>query len=289
MHTRLKKLYTALIEAMAVEGLHIPTTAVKFYRKEEHIPQVVMENHPSDITLTCCQAAKQASLGDAVCLTLENIGCVAAAVSLGLVDQHQDTPLGDSRVYTNIMRDQSGDDHRFIPPSPKDFQEGIVYACKDSGRPEFCLFGKTDSGRFKDVKTAKKAVREMTAIQPAIMKAVFLYAPDFDAVDLPPDVVVLSVRPVELARIIQAYQYETGRRITASMGAVRVVNSDLIVRPFLTGKINISTFCIGARLIAGYEADRLGIGIPFKIYEQIVAAMAASKTGYPFPQYPGAA
>ncbi len=289
MPTCLKKHYETMIHAMGVQGLRIPLTAVKFYRHDENIPGIVMDNHPVDITLTSCQAVKQASLGDAVCLTRENIGCVAAAISLGLVDQTRDTPLGTSRVYTDIMRDQSCLGDRFVPPTPKQFQEGIVYACKDSGRPDFCLFGNDDSGRFKDVSTAQKAVRNMTAIQPAVMKAVFFYSPLFEEMDLEPDVVVLSVRPVELARIVQAYQFQTGRRVSASMGAVRVVNSDLIVRPFLTQEINIATFCIGARLIARYEADRMGIGMPNKTFELIAGAMATSRTGYPFHLYPGAA
>ncbi|HMQ54303.1 MAG TPA: DUF169 domain-containing protein, partial [Anaerolineae bacterium] len=102
------------------------------------------------------------------------------------------------------------------------------------------------------------------------------------------DVVVCSVRPVELTRLIQAYQYLTGQRVNASIGALRVVNSDLIVRPYLTQAINVSTYCLGARLIAHYEADRLGIGMPFHIFEMMAHGMEASQTGYPFQLYPGA-
>lgn len=72
------------------------------------------------------------------------------------------------------------------------------------------------------------------------------------------------------------------------MGAVRVVNSDIIVRPYLTQKINFASYCIGARLIAEYDPNHLGIGIPFSIFKDIVQGMEDSKTGYPFPLYPGA-
>jgi uncharacterized protein (DUF169 family) len=241
-----------------------------------------------DVTLTGCQAVRQASLGDAVCLTRNNIGCVAAAVTFGLVDEAEDTPLEGPRVYTDIMREQSGLDDGFVPPTPKDFTEGIVYACRDSGRSEFCLFGKTDCGRYRNVETARKAIRGMKAIQPSVMKAVFIYTPDFEELDFIPDVVVLSIRPVELARIIQAYQFNTGERVTGTSGAVRVVCSDLIARPYLTQEINISTFCLGARLIAQYDADRIGIGIPFHVFKEIATGMADSSMGYPFYLYPGA-
>ncbi len=151
---------------MGVEDLEIPMTAVKFYKKEDKIPEAIKENQPT-ISLTSCQAAKQASLGDAALLTYDNIGCVAAAITFGLVDKDQTEPLGDSKVYTDIMRDQSGLGDDFKPPSPKDFTDGNVYACKDSGRMDFALFGNEDTGRFKDVETAKKAMKDMMGIYTA--------------------------------------------------------------------------------------------------------------------------
>ena len=47
---------------------------------------------PTDLTLTSCQATKQASLGDAVLLTRRNIGCVAAATVV-VYHQHQGVTL----------------------------------------------------------------------------------------------------------------------------------------------------------------------------------------------------
>ncbi len=285
----MKALFHRMVQAMGVEGLTIPTTLVKFYKKGEEIPQEVLEYHTDHITLTSCQTTKQASLGDAICLTRQNIGCVAAAISLGLVDQNDQKPFEGPRVYTEIMREHTDNQAKFTPPTPHDFTEGVVYSCKDAGRPEFGLFGKEDVGRYKEVAIAKNAVAEMIAIQPAVMEAVFFYSPEFEELELIPDVIICSIRPVELTRIIQAYQYNTGKRIEASMGGLRAVNSDLIARPYLTQKINISPYCLGARLIAQFEANRLGIGIPYAAFEEIVQGMEDSKTGFPFHLYPGAA
>ena len=77
-------LYNRMIMAMGVKGLNIPITAVKFYRQDERIPSQVAEYETELVTVTSCQAAKQASLGDAVLLTKNNIGCIAAAISFGL-------------------------------------------------------------------------------------------------------------------------------------------------------------------------------------------------------------
>jgi len=284
----INQLYNKMIKAMNVKGLEIPIAAVKFFRKEDVIPDEVLEYNPEDITISSCQANKQAHLGDAILLTRDNIGCIAAAISFGLVDQNDDKPLMGGRVYTDIMKKQSKLDDNFMPPSPKDFTEGIVYACRESKRTDFCLFGTDDSGRFRNREIAKKAIQDMMAIQPPVMKGVFFFSKEFDEIDLIPDVITLNIRPIELTRIVQAYQYNTGKRVTGNMGAVRVVNSDLITRPYLTQKINFSSYCIGARLIAEYEPDRMGIGMPFSIFKEIVQGMEDSRTGYPFHLYPGA-
>lgn len=286
--TQIVDLYDRMIGALGVEDLSIPTACVKFYGEGDEIPAGVREYEPQGLTLTSCQSMRQAGFGDSVLLTPESIGCVAAAITFGLVDKNQDRPMGESLVYTDIMKGQAGDKEHFVPPTPKDFTEGTVYACTAAGRSDFALFGAEDTGRYDSTATARRAMDDMTAIQPATTQAVFLFALDFDDEDVEPDVVVLSVRPVELARIIQAYQFHSGKRVTASMGGLRVVNSDLIVRPYLTQDINVSTYCLGARLIAEFEADRMGIGMPFAIFKDIVQGMEDSAGGFPFPLYPGA-
>jgi uncharacterized protein (DUF169 family) len=287
MASRIKRIYEQILKALGVEGLGIPLTAVKIFKNGDTVPKSVEAFRLSDLTLTACQASRQAALGDPVCLSLENIGCVAAAISLGFVAANEPNPLGGPRVYTEIMRQQADGKKAFVPPSPKDFTDGIVYACKASGRSDFSLFGREDSGRYRDVQTARRAVKAMTAITPPKTKAVFLYPVDFEDLSLQPDVVILSVRPVELIRLIQAHQYLTGEPTEAVMGALRVVCSDLIARPYVTQRINVASFCLGARLIAKFEAERMGLGLPFRIFEEIAEGMKRSKTGYPFHLYPG--
>ena len=288
MPESLKEWYEQLMGTFGLKGLQIPVTAIKIYPKGKSLPDPVKEYHLDDLTLTGCQACRQASYGDAVCLTLKNIGCIAAAISFGLVSSQSPEPLGGPRVYTDLMRAQASVPDSFSPPSPKDFSEGIVYACQAAGRMDFNLFGPEDSGRYQDLTTARRAIAAMSSISPATTQAVFFYPVDFEEDSIRPDLLVLNVRPVELTRLIQACQYQTGQPSSASMGALRVVCSDLIARPFLTKKINISTYCLGARLIGKYEAERLGIGIPYELLDPILDGMKKSKTGYPFHLYPGA-
>ena len=127
-----------MIDAMNVPGLEIPTACIKFYKQGDEIPQAVLDCEPQGLTLTSCQSTRQAGFGDNVLLTSDTIGCVAAAISFGLVDQQQSQPLGESLVYTEIMREQSGLGDKFAPPSPKDFTDGTVYACAAAQRPDHC-------------------------------------------------------------------------------------------------------------------------------------------------------
>ena len=95
-----------------------------------------------------------------------------------------------------------------------------------------------------------------------------------------PDIVILSVRPVELTRIIlQGDQFLTGRSIHAGMGVLRGVPSDLIARSNLNQQINVSTYCLGATLLAGFEDDRLGIGIPYKYQKKYSRGGVKKKAG----------
>jgi uncharacterized protein (DUF169 family) len=287
--TQVKELYARMIDALGVEDLSVPTACVKFFKQGEEIPAGVLDYEPTGLTLTSCQSMKQATYGDSVLLTPKSIGCVAAAITFGLVDKNHDKPMGESLVYTDIMKAQTGDQEHFVPPTPKDFSDGTVYACTAAGRPDFALFGAGDTGRYDSTETARRAMDDMIAIQPATTQAVFLYALDFEDADIEPDVVTMSVRPVELTLIIQAYQFHTGKRVNASMGGLRVVNSDLIVRPYVTQEMNVSTFCLGARLIAQFEADKMGVGMPYWMWKDVIQGMEDSKGGFPFAAYPGAA
>lgn len=245
--TQIASLYAAMIRGLGVEGLEIPAGYVKLFTGDETIPAAVKACAPAEETLTACQALRYAMLAQPVLINRDNIGCIAAAISLGLVDAEQKEALASPpRTYLQQMADQSGLGNRFDAPAPEDFTNGTVYACRDADRPEFGLFGPEDSGRFNCVATARQAVAAMDAIQPPTMQGIFFYHHAFEALDLLPDIVILNVRPVELTKLLQSYAYVTGRPIQAYMNPLRAVDADLIARPCLTGEINISSYCLGS-------------------------------------------
>lgn len=284
--TRIADLYGRLISAFGMDDLEIPVTCVKLFRQGAGVPVNVRAYALDGETLTVCQAVRHAAMDQAVYLTHRTIGCVAAAISLGMVDPEDRQPMTSPLpAYVRLMEVQSDMGEGFQPPAPGDFTDGTVYACREAGRPEFGLFGPQDSGRFATRAIARKAVAAMDRIAPAETQGVFFYGKGLPSVDLVPDVVLLDVRPVELTRLLQGYQYLTGKVVQAWMNPLRAVDADLIARPMMTGDINISSYCLGARTLARFSGDRLGMGIPLEAFELMVRGMEASATGYPFHRY----
>lgn len=277
-----------LIAALEIPDIVIPVSGVKFFKKNDSVPDDILQFQPDHFSIMSCHALKASMLDDAVYLGKESIGCVAAAISLGLVEKKAPKPLKGKRLYVELMRKSSGKGENFTAPSPLDFSNGSVYACKDSGHQDFGLFGKDDSGRYKSKDIAMEAIEKMPSIQPAITQGVFYFSPEYDDADIIPDVVVLSLRPVELCRIIQGYQFLTGERVRADIGGLRAGCSDLIVKPYLYNEINFSPYCLGARLLAKFEGDRMGLGMPYSLYKLTVQGVEESKDGFPFSKYPGA-
>ncbi len=223
-----------------------------------------------------CEAVRiAATKGEMVVINKENVGCPAAAIALGLVDQYEKEPLSGKRKYTDLMPE---------PAAPADFTSGLVYACKDSGNMQFALFGSEDVGRYETLGAALRAVSGMKAIQPAIMDAAVAY--QAEKLDLTPDVVILAVKPKQALLAIQGYNFLSGNRFEMSTIGIRGVCADLTALPFLEQRINGSFFCLGARALGGWGGDLLGLGMPFSNFQQMVFGMEKSATGFPYRAYP---
>jgi len=248
---------------------------VKLIPKGKDIPQGTKP--PGEYQgIPWCEAVKIAAIKDeVVVINRDNVGCPAAAIALGLVDEYEKEPLGGKRKYTDLMNETA---------SPADFTKGFVYACKESDNMQFALFGKEDTGRYETLGVALKAVSGMTAIQPAIMDAAVAYPAD--KLDMAPDVVILAVKPKQTLLAIQGYNFLTGSRFEMSTIGIRAVCADLTALPFLEQRLNGSFFCLGARAIGRWGGDLLGLGMPFSIFQTMVTGMEKSAHGFPYKAYP---
>ncbi len=261
---------------MDVFGEHeweVRPVGVKLIAKGKRVPEGAKAAEPG---MPWCEAVRIAATnGEAVVITKDNVGCPAAAIALGLVDQYQNEPLKGKRKYTDLMEE---------PASPADFTNGLVYACKDSGNMQFALFGSDDTGRYETLGAALRAVSGMTAIQPANMDAAVAYSADKLAIT--PDVVILAVTPKQALLAIQGYNFRAGNRFEMSTIGIRGVCADLTALPFLEQKLNGSFFCLGARAVGGWDGNLLGQGMPFLIFQTMVMGMEKSSPGFPYKAYP---
>lgn len=85
-----------------------------------------------------------------------------------------------------------------------------------------------------------------------------------------PDVVIVISKSYNIMRILQGHGYFNGYTNNLRTVGLQAVCQDLTTYPYNTEDINISLLCPGTRLVADWEMDEIGIGIPFKKWNKIV-------------------
>ena len=256
------------------EEPEVKVAGVKFFSKGVEIPKE-KDRELEKISTPWCGAVKLASEGETVVITKKNIGCPAAAIALGLVDENDTEPLEGNRKYTSLMKKAA---------VPKDFTDGYVYACKASRHMDFSLFGKNDSGRYKTLGASLKAVAGMSGIGKEVMGAVAAFPST--CTDYIPDVVVMGVTPKQAMRLVQGYAFLNGERMEFNTIGIRGVCADVTAYPFLEQKMNASFFCLGARALSGWEENRLALGMPYHNFQIMAEGVVESQEGFPYKAFP---
>ncbi|MBU5426839.1 DUF169 domain-containing protein [Tissierella pigra] len=95
-----------------------------------------------------------------------------------------------------------------------------------------------------------------------------------------PDVVVVVSSPYNVMRMIQGHGYFNGYTSNLRTVGLQAVCQDLTTYPYNTKDINITLLCPGTRLVADWQADEIGIGIPFEKWYEIVEGV--KETANPF-------
>jgi uncharacterized protein (DUF169 family) len=171
------------------------------------------------------------------------------------------------------------------PSVPSDFSAEYFYAPRQSGHPEFALFGDEDCGRYETLEAARKAVAAMPVI-PDAMQSVYYYHPLRSEIDIDPDLVHVYCTPLQAMRLIQGYCFPTGERFTMSCIGIRGVSCDMTAWPYVHQEINGTFLCLGARGITGWEEEYVGFGMPFFKFREVVIGMEKSKAGFPYKIFP---
>jgi uncharacterized protein (DUF169 family) len=95
-----------------------------------------------------------------------------------------------------------------------------------------------------------------------------------------PDVVVVVSNSYNVMRMIQGYGYFNGYTNNLKTTGLQAVCHDLTTYTYNTKDINITLLCPGTRLVADWQVDEIGIGIPFEKWNQVVEGV--KETTNPF-------
>ena len=127
-------------------------------------------------------------------------------------------------------------------------------------------------GMYKDPAAAKHTLELRTSFP--LGDVIGVAAAPLGKATLVPDVIVITALPEQVFWLIPAAQtFEEGGRVSVEMAAVQASCVDATIIPIVKGKTNISLGCFGCRKTTDIMAEEMLVGIPFKNFEKIVAAV----------------
>lgn len=85
-----------------------------------------------------------------------------------------------------------------------------------------------------------------------------------------PDIVIVISKSFNIMRMIQGHGHFNGYTNNLRTIGLQAVCQDLTSYPYNTKDINLSLLCPGTRLVADWEMDEIGLGIPFERWYEIV-------------------
>lgn len=95
-----------------------------------------------------------------------------------------------------------------------------------------------------------------------------------------PDVIICMTNTWQSMRLIQGYEYFTGKKPAVDMGAMQGMCSELTVSPYLTGEMNVSVLCPSTRMLCKWTENDMGVGIPYELFEMITEGVVSTKPNY---------
>lgn len=137
--------------------------------------------------------------------------------------------------------------------------------------------GRFSKNIYKDVETSKSISDEMQFLKEEPVGMVVMPLEDYKE---DPDVVVMVSSPYNIMRMIQGHGYFNGYTNNLKTVGLQAVCHDLTTYPYNTRDINITLLCPGTRLVADWQVDEIGMGIPFEKWNEVVKGV--KETTNPF-------
>ncbi len=137
--------------------------------------------------------------------------------------------------------------------------------------------GRFSKNIYKDVETSKSISDDMLFLEEEPVGIAVMPLENYKE---DPDVVVVVSKSYNIMRMIQGHGYFNGYTNNLKTVGLQAVCHDLTTYPYNTKDINITLLCPGTRLVADWQVDEIGIGIPFEKWNEVVEGV--KETTNPF-------
>lgn len=127
--------------------------------------------------------------------------------------------------------------------------------------------GRFSKNLYKDIETSKSINDDMSFLKEEPVGLVVMPLENYKE---EADVVIVVGKSYNIMRLIQGHGYFNGYTNNLRTVGLQAVCQDLTSYPYNTKDINISLLCPGTRLVADWQPDEIGIGIPFEKWNEIV-------------------
>lgn len=95
-----------------------------------------------------------------------------------------------------------------------------------------------------------------------------------------PDVIIMMTNALQSMRLIQGYEYWTGKKPQIDMGAMQGMCSELTVSPYLTGEMNVSVLCPSTRMLCKWSENDMAVSVPYELFEMVTKGVVATQPNY---------
>lgn len=137
--------------------------------------------------------------------------------------------------------------------------------------------GRASKNMYKNIEISKSINDEMLFLEKESHGIVVMPLENYKE---DPDLVIVVSKSYNVMRMIQGDGYFNGYTNNLKTVGLQALCHDLTSYVYNTKDINISLLCPGTRLVAGWQLDEIGIGIPFEKWNTLVEGV--KETANPF-------
>ena len=122
-------------------------------------------------------------------------------------------------------------------------------------------------GAYRDLGVCRKISKHMVYMQHGTCGIAVMPLENFSVA---PDVVIMVTNPFNGMRIAQGYAYSHGHVENIVFSGMQAICQECTSLPYEESRINFSMLCSGTRMVAKWNEDELGIGMPYRVFEDVI-------------------